>query len=279
MAGDWIKFEHATPDKPEVVAIADQLGIDQDAVVGKLLRLWIWADQQSENGNALSVTKTFIDRITFCEGFAAALNDAGWLDGSDGNLQIPNFDRHNGKSAKQRANTAKRIRKSRKCNADTVTESATEALPEKRREEKRREESNGIAAQSSSSTSDEVHRIYQAYPRKVGKGDALKAIGKAIRKADAATLLEAVTEFAAAMSDQETQFIPHPATWFNQERWLDDRSNWTAHRETKSATSSTSGIDAACDRLEAMERGNILDAECVRHEPARIAEGNDDDRL
>ena len=38
MAGDWIKVEHTTPDKPEVVKLADMIGIDQDAVVGKLLR-------------------------------------------------------------------------------------------------------------------------------------------------------------------------------------------------------------------------------------------------
>ena len=31
MAGDWMKVEKVTPDKPEVDAIADQLGIDPDA--------------------------------------------------------------------------------------------------------------------------------------------------------------------------------------------------------------------------------------------------------
>ena len=43
MAGDWIKVEDCLPDKPEVVGIADYMGIDQDAVVGKLIRLWAWA--------------------------------------------------------------------------------------------------------------------------------------------------------------------------------------------------------------------------------------------
>ena len=63
MAGDWIKVEHTTPDKPEVVKLAGILGIDQDAVVGKLLRLWIWADQQSVSGNAITVTNSFLDRL------------------------------------------------------------------------------------------------------------------------------------------------------------------------------------------------------------------------
>jgi len=41
MAGDWIKVEHWTPDKPEIFRLADELEIDPDAVVGKLVRLWV----------------------------------------------------------------------------------------------------------------------------------------------------------------------------------------------------------------------------------------------
>lgn len=139
MAGDWIKVEHATPDKPEVVRMAALLGIDQDAVVGKLLRLWIWADQQTVDGNGISVTDSFIDRCTFLPGFANALRQVGWLEGRDSRLSIPNFDRHNGQSSKQRALTARRVAdcKSRKSNsnATSVTEALPKALP---REEKRR---------------------------------------------------------------------------------------------------------------------------------------------
>tara|TARA_A100001391_G_scaffold43014_1_gene25002 strand:+ start:986 stop:1744 length:759 start_codon:yes stop_codon:yes gene_type:complete len=134
MAGDWIKLEHATPDKPEVVAIADALGMDDhDLAWAKCVRLWIWLDQQSVDGNGVSVTDSFIDRFTRVTGFSKALRKVGWLDGRDGRLSVPNFERHNGKSAKTRANTAKRVQKTReKCNARSVTE----ALPEKRREEK-----------------------------------------------------------------------------------------------------------------------------------------------
>lgn len=136
MAGDWIKVQHALPDKPEVVQMAAILGIDQDAVTGKILRLWIWADQQSENGNALSVTESFLDRVTFATGFAQALRDVGWLDGEDGDLSLPNFDRHNGKTAKTRANGQQRTQLSRSRNGASVTGSSPKALPEKRREEK-----------------------------------------------------------------------------------------------------------------------------------------------
>ena len=56
MAGDWIKFELTTLDKPEVCQISELADIDLDAVVGKLMRIWGWFDQQTEEGNAPSVS-------------------------------------------------------------------------------------------------------------------------------------------------------------------------------------------------------------------------------
>ena len=153
MAGDWIKLENVTPDKPEVIAIADILGIDQDAVLGKLVRLWIWADEQTFDGNAggngVSVTNTFINRRVFLNGFAEAMEKVDWItSNSDGSVTFPNFNRHNGETAKKRALTAKRVAKHRlkktskakksrnaKRNATCNGVSVTQVLPEKRREE------------------------------------------------------------------------------------------------------------------------------------------------
>lgn len=129
MSGDWIKFETVTPDKPEVYRIAETLNIDPDAVIGKLIRIWIWADQQTIDGNARSVTKMLIDRVTGVPGFADSMLSAGWLKQGKHGLSFPNFDRHNGNSAKNRALTNKRVK--RKRNADGVTD----ALLEKIREE------------------------------------------------------------------------------------------------------------------------------------------------
>lgn len=155
MAGDWIKIEHALPDKPEVCQLAEILGIDQDAATGKLLRFWIWCDQQTVSGNALTVTKSFLDRITYHTGFADGLIKVGWLTSRDNNgcleLSVPRFDRHNGQTAKDRANTNRRVAKTRdlkrECNAETVTsvtlEPLQKPLPEKRREEKIEEKRGG----------------------------------------------------------------------------------------------------------------------------------------
>jgi hypothetical protein len=134
MAGDWIKIEHTLPDKPEIDALAVALGIDHDAVVGKLVRLWVWADQQTVSGEAIPVTEPFLNRITNCPGFASALVDVGWMKWRNGRIYLPKFDRHNGQTAKSRALTSCRMKRLR----DGAN--VTEASPEKRREEKRRED-------------------------------------------------------------------------------------------------------------------------------------------
>jgi uncharacterized phage protein (TIGR02220 family) len=130
MAGDWIKLERATPDKPEVWGIAEALGIEPDAVMGKLLRVWFWFDEQTEDGNARSVTNETllkrIDALTGVAGFADAMQKVGWLNGTC----IPNFDRHNGKSAKSRALSYQRVKRHR--NAGSVTPALLETETENR---------------------------------------------------------------------------------------------------------------------------------------------------
>ena len=134
MAGDWIKFELATMDKPEVCQIADLADIDQDAVVGKLMRVWAWFDQQTEKGNAPSVSKKLLDRSVGVTGFCEHMKSVGWMEEADGMISLPHFERHNGKTGKNRALTAKRVSNHKsKGNAGSVTS----ALP---KEEKRRED-------------------------------------------------------------------------------------------------------------------------------------------
>lgn len=60
---------------------------------------------------------------------------------------------------------------------------------------------------------------YQAYPRKVAPPLALKAYLKARKKADAATLLAGIERYRKLKPDYADW--AHPATWLNEERWLD----------------------------------------------------------
>jgi len=128
----WIKIDHTLPTKPEVFFISKALVITRTEVVGHLVSLWTWVDQNSENGK-FNATREMIDCIT-CQGFANALIDQGWLhftkDGTQ--AEIVNFDKHNGNSAKKRAQTAQRVANMRTRNAKSVT-----------REEKKREDKKG----------------------------------------------------------------------------------------------------------------------------------------
>ena len=108
MPGDWIKVECATPDKPEVYAIANMLDIDPDAVTGKLVRLWSWMDQQSLDGHAPGVTHAAIDRIANATGFGESLDAVGWSVTDGLGITFLHFGRHNGQSAKSRALASRR---------------------------------------------------------------------------------------------------------------------------------------------------------------------------
>lgn len=72
--------------------------------------------------------------------------------------------------------------------------------------------------------------IYAAYPRKVGKQAAVKAINKAAKRVGSLSeLLFCTKAYAAATATwpaADKQFIPHPATWFNRGSYDDDPKEW-----------------------------------------------------
>lgn len=143
MAGDWLKLEITTPDKPEIFELASRLMIDDnDTVLGKVIRVWLWFDQHTEEGHAPRVTKMFLDRVTGVKGFCDALVAVGWMEESGDKISLPKFDRHNGETAKRRAENNRRKARSRaksqnsddKCHTKNVTPDVTKVST---REEKR----------------------------------------------------------------------------------------------------------------------------------------------
>jgi hypothetical protein len=77
--------------------------------------VWEWADDNaSRDGHVASVTVVTVDSLVNVTGFGAAMaNVAGWLLADDSGIYFPNYDRHNGKPAKERALAAERKRKQR----------------------------------------------------------------------------------------------------------------------------------------------------------------------
>ena len=71
----------------------------------------------------------------------------------------------------------------------------------------------------------EFDEWYASYPRKRGKGQALKAYRAARKKADAPTLLAAIRRQTPVLIARGAEFVPYPATWLNGERWDDEPDN------------------------------------------------------
>lgn len=131
MAGDWIPMRHDLPDDPAVIAIATATGLDEFGVIGRLHRLWSWADRQTTNGNAPGVTGLWLDGYMGRDGFADAMLAVGWLALNKDGISIPKFDEWISESAKVRALAARRQRKFRnaKRNADRNAVTVTNSLP------------------------------------------------------------------------------------------------------------------------------------------------------
>lgn len=174
MAGDWIKMRVDLYEDPAVIGIAEAVGLDEFAVVGRLHTLWGWADKHTFDGNAASVSVSWINRKLQCDGFAQAMIVQGWLIANAEGVSLPKFDRHNGKTAKSRALTANRVathkaKGNAEDNADGNGDSVTDALPreEKRREENKEQEAPGGAAPGGAA----------AQPGGVGGQKARKSVG------------------------------------------------------------------------------------------------------
>lgn len=65
--------------------------------------------------------------------------------------------------------------------------------------------------------------FWELYPKKVAKGAAIKAWQK-LNKNDQVEVLEALPNHIKywQVKDTEKEFIPYPASWLNQMRWLDE---------------------------------------------------------
>jgi hypothetical protein len=144
MAGDWIKFEHATLRKPEVAMLCNLLNINRHYCIGMLCEFWMWWDNNASDElvvrmlsgkrpeNVRPMTAKSLDDIMEIDGFSAAMTLVGWLeiDEDAGTVRLPNAGEHNGKTAKNRALDNKRKAASRETGQNPDTN--------RTREEKRR---------------------------------------------------------------------------------------------------------------------------------------------
>lgn len=103
----WIKMRTDLRTHPKVVRMASALKADKLRVVGGLWAVWAIFDTHSVDGLLEGYTLAAIDDELAWRGFGAAMQSIGWLEQSESGLAVPEFDTHNGASAKRRATDAK----------------------------------------------------------------------------------------------------------------------------------------------------------------------------
>lgn len=113
MAGDWLKVEIITPDKPEVSNIAHRLSITPEEAFGRLFRVWVWCQNVSVNGHVRVRDLSPIDRAAGLPKFGQAMAEEHWVLEAEGGFTIPKWDRHLSKGAKKRALDMERKRRER----------------------------------------------------------------------------------------------------------------------------------------------------------------------
>lgn len=65
--------------------------------------------------------------------------------------------------------------------------------------------------------------FWRSYPRKVARPRAYKAFVSALRRVSPAEMGAGLKRWKAYWAERdEPQFIPHPTTWLNQDRWNDE---------------------------------------------------------
>jgi DNA-binding transcriptional regulator YhcF (GntR family) len=123
-------------------------------------------------------------------------------------------------------------------------------------------------------TDDQIETIYQAYPRKVAHAPALKAIRKALEGIEKSSksspeevfewLLGTVRAYASSAAGQKqtgTDYRPHPATWFNAERYFDDPQelNKTGGNANGRVESNKEALRIALERIASQTEGSDCD--------------------
>lgn len=147
MADDWIKKRKKLIDDPRTVALANRLNATGQHILGCLDLLWSLADSfaDPETGLLKGYSAALIDQKVRHPGFAEACvaatrnhPDGAWLILKKTGVIFPEYGSHNGKTAKVRAQTAKRVAKFR---AADVTQDVTQPpLPDQTRPEEIRKE-------------------------------------------------------------------------------------------------------------------------------------------
>ena len=96
-----------------------------------------------------------------------------------------------------------------------------------------------------SSYEESVQRVWDASPKKVGKGELRKALKPALKKTDIETIVSAMERYALSVQGSDPHYIKHPASWVRAERWNDEHTTHTQQSQQSGNRNSSSVLNAA----------------------------------
>lgn len=129
----WIKVQVTLPESPKIFRLARLLGVGRMEALGYAVRWFCWLDTYCANGST-ELTEGDVDALIGRSGITRAFCELEWASvDAEGYVLVLDFDKHNGKNSKQRAENQARVAAFRErqeekdsCNAESVTQ----ALPE-----------------------------------------------------------------------------------------------------------------------------------------------------
>lgn len=208
----WRAYDEAVDD-PKLQRISD-----------KLFRGWFnVCCITSQNGGGLPSFEDIAFKLRCspakAEALVRELVAAGLVDETEGKFAPHNWD---GRQFKSDTSTerVKRFRKRERNVSETKNGNAPDT------EQNRTDSREGAS---------EFEEWYRTYPKREARGAAEKAYRTARKSAEAAVLLAGAEKAKQKYAGAEPKFIPLPATWLNQKRWLDEAAPPVSGRRSDAA--------------------------------------------
>ena len=239
----WISV-HEQVIGSKLRSLAKEMGCSQNEALGLLVRLWLWGiNNADKEGRIVGAEKEDIAEVlsvglypqVSAEKAVDALVETNWIDIENG-IYIHDWEEwqeqwYKAIEMREKAAIRKRAERARKRNGipkprnepETGTEKKTQLdLPTPKLiippgvdgkllvDEKPKKESK-------EDYPEDFKQFWEAYPRKVGKGDAYKKWKTRIKKWKPEQLIEAAKKYASKVIRErtETMYIKHPSTFLS----------------------------------------------------------------
>lgn len=217
----WIESHQRLRSEPKVYALAERLGVGLPHAIGILHLLWWLVIDIAEDGDTSGLPSALLRRELHTDdpaGVMAALRETGFID-PDG--KVHNWMDYAGRliNDRNRKRTFRRELAERQEKARAIT---SPPPPEPKHNDTPL--APKVKAKDKARYAVEFEKFWEIYPNRKAKPAAERAFIKAREEGtEAAVIFKAILDHAK--TDQwvrdDGKYIPHPATFLNQKRWLD----------------------------------------------------------